>query len=71
MNARATFEIHDGKPPFADLHQHAVGVTERAVRRHRGWESVRYRGKRYQLFGGIRTPLFINLRHPLKGRAEL
>lgn len=33
-----------------------------------GWESVRYRNKRYQLHGGIRTPRFICLNSPIVGR---
>lgn len=29
------------------------------------WRSVRYKGKRYQLLGGVRTPYFISLNNPL------
>ena len=40
----------------------------RKPRIHRGWQSVTYKGERYQLMGGIRTQYWINLRHPIKGR---
>jgi hypothetical protein len=42
-----------------------VIVIRREPVRHVGWESVRYQGKRFQLFGGIRGPLFIDLSNPL------
>ena len=45
-------------------------VTARAVREHSGWRSVKFMGKRYKLFGSIRTPLFIDLDNPIKGRTE-
>ena len=34
----------------------------RTTIRHSGWKAIRYKGKMYQLFGGIRTPSFISLR---------
>lgn len=40
--------------------------AKRAVRNHGRYYSVRYKGKRYQLFGGIRTNRFICLNNPLK-----
>jgi hypothetical protein len=50
---RTSFEVRrDGR---------FVEFASRAVRRHKGWLSVRYDGKRYQLMGGIRTPYWINL----------
>lgn len=51
----------DGKG-FTDT----VEVVFRVPREHKGWESVRYKGKRYQLHGGIRTPLFITLTNPIR-----
>ena len=39
-------------------------VLERVVIRRAGWEAVRYDGRYYQLFGGSRTPLFIDSTHP-------
>jgi hypothetical protein len=36
-----------------------------AVRQHVGWQSVRWQGKRYQLFGMIRGQAFIDLSLPL------
>ena len=52
------FEVHSDKE--------VVAVASRSVRSHSGWQSVRYAGKRYQLFGGIRTPWFITLGHHIK-----
>lgn len=43
-----------------------LGGIERIPQRHNGWESVTYQGKRYQLFGGIRTDEFIDLANPIK-----
>jgi hypothetical protein len=43
-------------------------VITRRARQHRGWLSVYWRGKRYQLFGGTRTPFFINPARPIRGR---
>jgi len=34
----------------------------RIPRQHSGWQSVQYKGKRYQLHGGIRTPHFITVK---------
>lgn len=36
-----------------------------------GWWQVAYRGKRYQLFGGIRGDYFINLSRPCERREKL
>lgn len=38
---------------------------EREPRQHAGWQSIRYCGRRYQLFGGIRGPFVIYLNLPL------
>lgn len=48
----------------------AVETADRRPRLHRNWESVTYKGKRYQLFGGIRTPWFICLNHPLRSKGN-
>lgn len=40
-------------------------VIQREPVQHVGWQSVRYQGKRYQVFGGIRGPLFIDISNPL------
>ena len=47
-----------------------VGVATRSMRQHSGWESVVFQGRRYQLFGGIRTAHRINLEHPLRKRVS-
>lgn len=45
-----------------------VEAVTRVVRQHVGWQSVRYNGSRYQLFGGIRTSQFIDLANPILKR---
>lgn len=45
------------------------GLVLLTPRQHVGWESVRYRGERYQVFGGFRGALFINLDNPIKGKS--
>lgn len=45
-----------------------VEVVDRVPRFHSRWQSIRYKCKRYQLFGGVRTPYFICLNNPIKGR---
>lgn len=44
-------------------------TANREPRQHKNWQSVTYKGKRYQLFGGVHVPLFICLNHPLKPRS--
>lgn len=58
-------EVRDGARSYA-----FVEVIERAPRFHAGWESVTYKSKRYQVHGGIREHLFINISHPIKGAAN-
>lgn len=57
------FEIKDGTDGYR-----IIGTAKRIPRDHSGWQSVTYRGKRYQLYGGIYTPLFINISNPLSNR---
>lgn len=45
-----------------------IEVVDRSHRQHKGWQSVRYKGKRYQLFGGVYTAYFICLNSPIKPR---
>ena len=52
--------LNDGT--FTDV----VDVVSRTPRQHFGWQSVTYRSKRYQLFGGIHTAYFINLSNPIR-----
>lgn len=56
-------EVKDGRSGFR-----LVETIDRLPRQHAGWASVRYRGQRFQLFGGIRVNYFIDLSHTLKGR---
>ena len=46
----------------------SVEVAERVVHEASGWEWVSYGGRRYQLFGGIRGPYFIDLSNPIRRR---
>lgn len=46
-----------------------VEIVDRVPTFNVGWQSVTYKGRRYQLFGGIRTPFFICLNDPIKGRS--
>lgn len=41
-------EIKDSSNNFA-----IIGAAELTPRQHHGWQSVQYKGKRYQVFGGI------------------
>lgn len=59
---KGTVSLHTGK--FNDV----VTTAQRVPRQHRNWQSVTYKGKRYQLFGGIHTNWFICLNSPIKGR---
>ncbi len=43
-----------------------IEIVDRSPRRHKGWDSVQYKRKRYQLYGGIRTDYFICLNNPIK-----
>ena len=56
--------VHAANPmqEFTD----SIAIVERVPRQHSNWQSVTYKGKRYQLFGGVRTFWFICLDHPLK-----
>jgi hypothetical protein len=69
-----TFHVRSGKGGLRyNEHDEAVftdslTTATRGVRQHSGWQSVTYNGKRYVLMGGIRTPLWINLSMPIKGR---
>jgi len=58
-----TIEVKDGANGFKVL-----AVIDRIPQDHSGWQSIRWMGKRYQLFGGIRNPYFIDIANPLKRR---
>lgn len=47
-----------------------VDTACRNPRQHFGWQSVWYRGRRYQLFGGVRTDHFICLNNPIKPKGQ-
>lgn len=45
-----------------------VEIVSRTPTFNAGWQAVTYKGGRYQLFGGVRTPYFICLNDPIKVR---
>ncbi len=53
---------YDGN--FTDV----IDTVCRIPKKHAGWLSVRYKGSRYRLFGGIRTNLFISICNPIVAR---
>ena len=67
------FVVRSGKGTVADValdpsggeFTDQVGTACRVPRRHQGWDSVTYKGRRYQLFGGVRTSHFIDLSNPI------
>lgn len=54
-----TFEVRH------DLSKPGGALITRTRNRCAGWSWVRYAGRRYQLYGGIRTAFFVNLKNPL------
>lgn len=42
-----------------------VKTINRVPRQHKGWQSVTYKGKRYQLYGGVHVLSFICLNNPI------
>jgi hypothetical protein len=42
----------------------------RKPREHSGWQSVTYEGRRYKLWGGIRTNFWINLSMPIPTKKD-
>lgn len=46
-----------------------IEIVHRVPRFHVGWQSVKYKTERFQLFGGIRTPYWINYDRPIRGRS--
>jgi len=53
-------QVKDGQNNYA-----TVDLIERTPVECVGWAWVWYQNKRYQLFGGVRVPYFINVKHPL------
>jgi hypothetical protein len=72
-NTQAGIRVRSGKgtvtgvEPDVDFTD-VIDTIARVPRKHARWESVRYKGKRYQLFGGVRVPWFIDLMNPIKGK---
>jgi hypothetical protein len=66
MNDPVTIEVRDSKDNWKTLHD----TISRTPLNRKGWKAVNYNGQRFQLFGGIRNPLFINRSHPIKGKVR-
>ena len=47
-----------------------VEYINRVPRQHVNWRSIKYKGKKYQLFGGVRNILHINVDRPIRTNAE-
>jgi hypothetical protein len=56
-----SIEVRDSTDNWKTLHD----VISRRPQCHTGWMAVHYKGQRFQLFGGIRNPLFINRARPI------
>ncbi len=61
MGKRIELEIKDGNNGFKVL-----GTIVRVPVQRKGWEYVRWQGRRYQVFGGIRNPEFIDISNPIR-----
>lgn len=58
----------DGKFKLWTSFTDTVEIIRRIPRQHARWQSVTYKGKRYQLFGGVHTNYFICLDDPIHKR---
>lgn len=56
---KIVIELKDGENRFK-----VVGTIRRVPQPMGGWDCVFYQGRRYQLLGGIRNNVFINIKHP-------
>ena len=61
LEERRVIEKKSGNNAFAKTGE--VALTPRV---HKGWQSVRHKGQRFQVHGGIRNNEFINVDHPIK-----
>ena len=43
-----------------------IRTVSRVPVQNAGWQSVRFQNRWYQLFGGVRTPMFICLDSPIR-----
>lgn len=69
MNDSIIIEVRDGGLG-TDRPRVTLGTIERVPRDRAGYQVVRYKGAKYILRGGIRTPYFISLDLPVKGRVR-
>lgn len=61
---KGTGTYYDDSTDFSDT----CDRVRRVPRQHSGWQSITYKGKRYCLRGGFRTPYFICLNNPISTR---
>lgn len=58
--------INNNSSPLDDgSFSNTIDRISRCVIQHRDWRSVKYKSKRYQLFGGVHVNHFINLDNPI------
>lgn len=68
---RATYYVRGADSQVRSDNEYFTNIVEirtSAVTQHKGWQSVSYEGRRYQLYGGIRTPNWISLDNPIPTR---
>jgi MoaA/NifB/PqqE/SkfB family radical SAM enzyme len=68
---KMTLDVRSGRgnPQPDGSFDDTIETVERSIRQPSGWQSVRYKGQRFQLYGGIRTNWFINVNLPIRKRS--
>jgi hypothetical protein len=68
VGERVYFEVRSGKGSLAGHGGFTDVITwaERVPRQHKNWQSVIWKGRRFQLHGGIRTNRFICTNNPIR-----
>jgi hypothetical protein len=69
MSGDVAFRVRSGLGTVSEDGREFTDIVEtvaRKPRQHTGWQSITYQGRRYQLFGGVRTSLFICLNNPIR-----
>lgn len=54
-------ELKNGKKDFI-----VMGTIERTPQSRKGYEFVVYKGKKYQVFGGVHNGFFIDVSNPIR-----
>lgn len=72
ISAEYSSNVYANQPQMFEVRQNGK-VLEHAIRiprKHKNWESVVYKGKRYQLYGGCYVNPFINFDFPIQSRSR-